>query len=232
MILPGHDHTWMTLQLNWQDAAIRGLGPVRMARASVRRERFPWVTSTSVIAAIQDNATTSKKLWLYASSNPDQVARRWHRPFLIAHKGGMSLTTAEEFFSWPMCEAIWSELHDADVTDLVTIVSWPYITKSWVQHALPGWDMADNGAGELTFWRKTTANLGVEAMVEVTPSAINIYLGDEIFAPRLIPGDLAFSLPAQFPNLDIMYHLLPERITHEARAVMRWYRSVLFRGDI
>lgn len=232
MILPGRDYTWMALQLAWQDASIRGLGPVRMARATVRRDRFPWLESTSIIVAIRENAAKTKLLLTYPSSKADQVSKGWHRPFLMVHRGGMSLTAAEEFFGWPMGEAIWSELNNADVAELVTIVSWPNITRGWAQDGLPGWEMADNGAGELTFWRKTSANCGVEALVEVTPSVINIYLGDEIFAPRLIPGDMALSLPAQYPNLAILYHLLPRRISHEARAIMRWYRHTLFRSAI
>lgn len=228
MILPERDRTWIALKATWLNVTINKIGSVEMARASIRRERFPRFQSSNAIVAISDADTKNRCLLTFASSDVSEVLSGSCPPFLKLYTGGVELVSMDEFYGWPVAESLWSKFHNSDITELVPASGMPKITRSWSHLPLGNWEMAEK-SGVLSFYRKIETEQGDMTIVEVDPHQINIYLGDIFFEPALHPEFITASVLAENPDRAVLLHYLPQKIANEARFIMRWYRRILYK---
>lgn len=227
MILPGQDTTWIPLRTIWMNATIKKIGSVEMARAAIRRERFPRFQSSNAIVAISDADTKNRCLLTFASSDVGEVLSGKCPPFLKLFAGGVELVAMDEFYGWPVAESLWSKFHNSDITELVPTSGMPKITRSWSHLPLEKWEMCEK-SGVLSFYRKIETEQGDMTIVEVDPHQIKIYQGDIFFEPTLNPEFVTASVLAENPDRAVLQHYLPQKIVNEARFIMRWYRRILY----
>lgn len=227
MNLPHRDSTWLALRAVWLDTTIDGIGSVRIARATVRREQFPQIPNTDVIVAIRDEPGTLKTLLTFATTDVSAVLRGGEIPILTLYPGGVDLVAIDDYYGWAIGEAIWSEYHDTELASLVPVNEIYRIADSWTRLSLPGWQLSDRAA-MLSVCCRGETEAGDVVIVEVEATKINIYIGDCFFEPQLNQDYLAASVPACAPEKEVLKRYLPAKVANEARLVMRWYRRTIY----
>lgn len=224
MTLPPYDYTWLALRCAWMPAEIKGVGRVDMARAMVRAGRFARLPGRDVIVAIRRD----DMLLTYDVTDAAGIVAGRHKPFLTLYPGGVDIVSCYEYYDWPWGEAVWSGFTGKDLADAYEPFKYhDAIARSWLRAALPGWWLIDQGLLGPSVITECRTLAGDAAIVEVSARGISIHLCDG----RNMDIDAAihiFTVPAHAPDHETLHRMLGHRETHQARALLRWYRRILF----
>ena len=169
--------SWLGTKARWQLVRFDDNTDGRAALIFFRRQRLPWVSDKKYLLAAINSSDHSLRLYKMDTMPAEPLPA--YSALLTLNSTSNLLTKLEQFFDWPMVEAVYSGYTRMDLTENIQ-ANWiaEATMERWRVAPIAGWWPVHRGGLGLSFLRDAVdVRDNTSCCIEVTPTKIRIYQG-------------------------------------------------------